>query len=151
MSEAVYGLIGLAIGIIVTLLIHSRERRDKYLFMLIEDRFRVSQDAYKYSLQMRHVIFGDEDYRIEVLSKIREWFNENNLYLPPDIRRDFDVTITNVDNYKIKLQDCRELKRDGKKEAAAKIHKELMMNFRSIGNLPGRIEQSLNRYYKYFN
>ena len=51
MSEAVYGLIGLVIGIIVTLFIHSSERRDKYLFMLIEDRFRVSQYAYKYSLQ----------------------------------------------------------------------------------------------------
>ena len=62
---------------------------------------------------MRHVIFGDEDYKIEVLSKIREWFKENNLYLPPDIRRDFDLTITNVDNYKMELQHYREVKRDG--------------------------------------
>lgn len=156
MPEVIFALIGVVIGILGTLFIHSRERKDKYLFMLIEDRFRVAQDAYKYSQQMKSVIHGDDDYRIEVLSKIREWFNENNLYLPPDIRTDFDVTITNVDNYKMELQHYRDLKRDGENrdgenEEAANLHSEIMMNFKSIGGLPGRIERSLNRYYKYFN
>ena len=151
MPEAIFALIGVVIGILGTLFIHSRERKDKYLFMLIEDRFRVAQDAYKYSQQMKSVIHGDDDYRIEVLSKIREWFNENSLYLPPDIRTDFDITITNVDNSKMELQLYRDLKHGGENEEAANLHNEIMMNFKSIGGLSGRIEQSLSRYYEYFN
>ena len=38
MSEVIFGLVGVLIGVIVTLIIHQHERRDRYLFAIIQER-----------------------------------------------------------------------------------------------------------------
>lgn len=151
MSEVIFGLVGVLIGVIVTLIIHQHERRDRYLFAIIQERLSTAQEAYEWSLRMKSVIHGDEEVRSEVLTEVREWFNSNSLYLPPDIRRDFDRIINNVWDYKDELSYYRQLKSEGKKEEAEKQHSELMHSFKGIINLSRRIERSVSVYYEFEN
>jgi len=147
MSSALFGLLGVILGVIVMLIIHQQERRDKYLFAIVKERLSTAQMAYSWALKMKSVIHGELEAKSGILTESREWFNQSNLYLPPDIRRDFDRVISNVWDYKDNLLYYYQLKHDGEIEKAKIQHEDLMQYFGEIRDLPARIEASVSIYY----
>ncbi len=97
---------------------------------------------------VREVIHGDERVRADVTSEAREWFNKNNLFLPPQIRNDLDQIINNVINYRDELEAHYEEKQHGDREKARKLYEEVKNNFKRIITLPKRIQKSVDIYYE---
>jgi len=147
MVSAVFALIGVVIGFLGTYLIHRQDRKDKYLFALVEERFRIAQEAYELCQVFKHIVHGEEKMKLEVLRSSRDWFNKNNLYLSPDIRNDFDETIHNIYNYRDKLEEYYVVKHEGHEERTEQLKTELALSFSLIMNLGERVQKSMDRYY----
>jgi hypothetical protein len=159
MISGILALIGVIIGITSTSLINSknrkdnkifalREREDKYLFALIEKRFKVSQEAFQLCLQLRSIIHGKREIVNDTISTAQQWFDSNNLYLFPTIRKDIEDTINKVILYKDKLKLYYYSTQRDDSDKADEIYKEIENEFFQIMTLPKRIEDSLNLYYK---
>lgn len=148
MDDGLIVIISVIIGMVSTQIIHERDRRDKYRMALIKKRFEVSQQAFNYSKTLLGMIHGNDIVRIEAIGTMRQWFNENNLYLPPSIRDDFDRTLSDVDNYKSDLLLMNDLRENGPKADYEDHKKSTMEKFQSIRTLNRRIQNSLDVYYK---
>ena len=150
MDAAVYTLLGMALGLVPTLVMHYNDRKDRYLFAILDKRFEVSQHAYLISNKLQSVIHGNEKIRMDEVGEARKWFDENNLYLSPDIRDDLRRVIWDVDSYHEQLLYYYDVKHDAESTVdAAQLHKELMSNFSNIKGLGARIQHSMNVYYKF--
>ncbi len=149
MSGGLFTIIGILIGVFVTLFVHNRDRKDKYLFSLINEKFKTAQQGYVYSKLIKSVIHGDEQLRMKTLIKIQKWLDNNCLYLSPEIRDDFKDTLWNTWFYKDELALYYETKKSGKEKDTKKAWDELKKKFDKITHLENRIANSLNIYYEY--
>ena len=150
MNSALIALAGVIVGIIAASLIHRKDRKDKYLFALIEKRFKVAQEAYQLSkqlsLKLKSIIGDEEKITNDIIPSARKWFDENCLYLLPTIRNDLDDIINKVGSYKdiLKLHGKCEINTEKEKI----IYDRLDEDFKKIITLKNRIENSMNPYYK---
>lgn len=150
MNAAVYTLLGVALGLVPTFIMHYNDRKDRYLFAILDKRFEVAQHAYILSERLKSVIHGDEEIRMDKVSEARKWFDENNLYLSPEIRDDLRKVIWAVDFYHLELSHYYSVKREeGNTENTKLLHQELLENFSSIQGLRRRIQENMNIYYKF--
>jgi hypothetical protein len=149
-------LTSVLIGVIATLLVafitnlfnyfkFRDDRKDKYLFTLVEIRFKIYQESYTRAEKLKHLIHNNDKNKINYVNETREWFNNNNLYLRPDIRDDFDIFITEVSNYWI-YREAAKSSTDIDKENK---NKELRELFVKINSITKRIQKSINVYYYY--
>ena len=102
---------GIIIGALLTWLTNyfkeKRDRKDRYFFALLDKRVNVYQQAFVNVEKLKRVVHGDEDKRIKVVNEVRDWFNCNNLYLVPKLRKDFNNTISDVSMYYLQLEDYK--------------------------------------------
>lgn len=150
MNETLIGLIiGFVVGFVPPMYIHWQERKDKYLFAIIEKKFEVYQDAFTHSLVMRNSLNKDQSDSLDTDS-IRSWFNRNNLYLNPEIRNDFVNIISCVERYGINKLIYLQRREDDSinDKKVEKSYNELVTTHEKIMELPKRIEDNINIYYK---
>ena len=143
------GIGGTLLGILITSLINyfkfRDDRKDKYLFTLVEIRFKIYQEAYSRADKLKWLIHNNDKEKINIVNETREWFNNNNLYLRPDIRDDFNDFISEVGDYWIH----REAAKSYEGEDAKIKKKELDDLFKKIMSITKRIQNSINVYYSY--
>lgn len=156
MDPVISGLLGVAMGVLVTVHVHRQDRRDRYLFVVIKEKLSVSQEAYRWSKKIRSVIHGETEVKSEILTECQEWFDKNCLWLPPNIRSDFEKVIFNVWTYRDLLLEYYRLKHEDQTEEAERRNNELKGHFSEIIGLPRRIEECVAVYYEienrgYFN
>lgn len=147
MNEGLYTLLGVIIGFTGTWWINRQDRMGRLLSTIADDRFRVSQEAYQLSVKLREVIHRPDEERIAVTTEARDWFNLKNLYLPPDIRNDFNQIITRVHLYQDIRAELYRLKKEGSKEQTDQQRAELTRVYREIMELGKRIQASMDIYY----
>ena len=150
MSEAVFAIIGIFIGSFVTIYVHKQDRKDKYRFAMVKDKFQIYQEAYNHSRTMLGVLTGiilREEYHVtKAFEKIENWFNGHLLYLEPKIRSDFKTTIKFIQLYGVKL-DMMTKTREDDNEEANNIYSEIEAMHNRINELPARIESCMDMYY----
>ncbi len=148
MNEGLFTLLGVVIGFTGTWWINRQDRRGRLLSTIAKDRFRISQEAYQLSVKLREVIHSPVGERIDVITEVRGWFNSNNLYLPPDIRNDFDQNIRTVDSYRDIRDELNRLRREGNIDETEEQLAELTKAFGEILDLGNRIQASMDVYYE---
>lgn len=150
MDVAGYALLGVVLGLLPSFIIHYQDRKDRYLFAILDKRFEVAQHAYLISEKLKSVIHGDEKIRMDKVSEARNWFDKNNLYLSPDIRDDLRRVIWDVDSYHVQLLNYYSVKHDeGSTNNVEELNQELLKNFSSIMGLGQRIQKNIDVYYKF--
>ena len=154
-TTGIFTLCGILLGSILTWVINylkeKRDRKDRYFFALLEKRFNINQEAFYNIERLKSVLHKDESIKIKTINEVQEWFNKNNLYLEPDIRKKFRNTILDVSLYNIKLQNYYNISiREGiESEEAKKKNKELNDTFDNIMvGLQDSIQTDINLYYK---
>ena len=147
---------GIIIGAILTWITNylkeKRDRKDRYFFALLDKRVNVYQQAFVKVEKLKRVVHGDEDTRIEVVNEARGWFDDNNLYLEPKLRKEFDNTISEVSGYYDQLEDYRATGRtegwDAKK--TKQKSEELESTLKNIvKGTQDKIQEDIDLYYKY--
>jgi hypothetical protein len=121
------------------------DRKDKYLFTLVEIRFKIYQEAYSKADELKYLIHHQGENKNEIVNETRKWFNNNNLYLRPDIRDDFNDFISEVSDYWMHRDQTLSYNGNDKN---IKI-KELDELFKKIMSITKRIQKSINIYYSY--
>jgi hypothetical protein len=143
----IIGIFGTISGILITQIFNyysgKRSRKDKYLFTLIETKFKIYQEAYYNAEVLKRLIHDNDSEKIRTINKIKDWFNKNNLYLRPDIRKDFEDCIADVSMYPIH----RDVTLSAEGEDAKDKDKELEELFGKIMAINRRIQKSLDIYY----
>ena len=128
--------------------IHKSDKKDKYLFSLAKEKFEAAQTAFNYSIKFISIINGDDDKKFNLLIEATNWFNTNNLYLHPSIRKDFKLTINKLDLYKNTRELYYQLKNNGNKEKADEQYQKLMQDFEDIVTLNNQIQKNIDIYYR---
>jgi len=138
-------LLGAFIPSLFSYLNEKNNRKDKHLFTLVEIRFKIYQEAYSRADKLKWLIHNKDINKINIVNETREWFNNNNLYLRPDIRDDFDEFISEVGGYWMNRESTKEYTGEIRKIK----NKELEELFKKIISITKRIQKSINVYYSY--
>ncbi|MGD1007868.1 MAG: hypothetical protein ABR980_11640 [Ignavibacteriaceae bacterium] len=138
-------LLGIFISSVFNYFIFRDNRKDKYLFTLVKFRFKIYQEAYSRANKLKYLMHNNDENKINIVNETREWFNNHNLYLRPDIRDDFNDFITDVDDYWMHRKITKESTGGDRKIK----NKELEDLFKKITSITKRIEKSINIYYSY--
>ncbi len=149
-------IITLLLGIFVTWFINyskeKRDRKDRYFFAMLEQRFGVNQQAFSNVEKLKNVIHAESSEKNKVVEEVKKWFNLNNLYLEPEIRKIFRKVIHDVSSYDLHIDDWR---RTGKEkgwgaEETQKKEKEIEKTFEDIvAGIQNKIQEFTDKYYKY--
>jgi hypothetical protein len=136
------------IGWYFTYKIHKRERKDKYLLSLVKEKFEASQAAYNYSVKFYSIIQEKNEFKLNLLEEAKKWFDQNNLYLYPEIREDFESTISKLYNYSdiLKLIELYKTKEETVKKNEQ--YQKLDQYYKDIVLLNRRIQENIDVYYK---
>jgi len=114
--NGIFLLAGVALGGLISqlpaFLRFRQERLDKYLFVLLENKFKVNQQAYLFAEELKSIIHADEAARINTIRKIQEWYNSHNLLLNPSVRKEFKETVFEAGTYYLRLDDYRSTGRE---------------------------------------
>lgn len=143
--EALYTLIGVLFGSIITYLIFrterkdkltqaSKERQDKFRLVAIEKRLEAHQRALKLWYELKTVIHspdGDQ-HKTEVLEAARNFWYENSLYLEKQTRHKFQDAFWIVSNYKMWLEMRREYDDPKEKEKHTKFYTDQWNEFHKL-------------------
>jgi hypothetical protein len=152
MPEAISVIIGLVIGSLITIYVHREDRKDKYRFAMIKDKFQVNQAAYEHSITMNtilsRIIIGKEEDIINDFANIKQWFQCNLLYLEPTIRSDFRNTIKLVDTYGTKLNRMVHEREQKNIKSANELYNVIEAAHERIEGLSDRIESCMDKYYE---
>lgn len=136
------------IGWYFTYIIHKSEKKDKYLLSLAKEKFEAAQSAYNYSKKFISIIHKEGEKKFSLLEEVRKWFNENNLYLNPNIRRDFDKAINQLCMYQNTLELYNQLKKNGNTEKAEEQYQKFKQDYKEIVSLNEQIQKNIDVYYK---
>jgi hypothetical protein len=136
------------IGWLFTYLIHRSDKKDKFLLSLVKEKFQASQTAFNYSIKFVSIIHGDEELKHSLLKEAKMWYNENNLYLHPSIRDDFESTINKLFMYENTLALFYQFKNSNNKDKAEEQNVKLKKDFNDIISLNNRIQENIDSYYK---
>jgi hypothetical protein len=152
----IFTIVGIVIGAVLTWITNyskeKRDRKDRYFFALLDKRVNVYQQAFSNVEKLKEVVHGDEAKRIEVVNDALDWFNNNNLYLEPQLRKDFRRTISQVSMYQFQLEDWKTTARtEGQDtEKTKKKRDKLESTFENIvEGIQDRIQKDIDLYYKY--
>ena len=155
LSEILIGVFTLLGALIPTLYNHfknKKERHDNYFFAMIDKRFEIYSHASYLCDQLKHLIHkpDDNNEKIEKIAKAREWYSQNNLYLEPEIRKNFYSFIHEVDTYKATLEEWRLTgQQEGwNSEQTTQKNQELKAAFHEImRGLQNKIQSTIDTYY----
>lgn len=158
MSDAIingiFALSGVFLGGLIsqlaTFLRFRQERLDKYIFVLLENKFKVNQKAYLFAEELKSIIHADEVDRITMIRKIQEWYNSHNLLLNPSVRKAFKESVFEAGTYYLRLDDYRSTGREKGWEAEETKQKRAQLNeiFKKItSEIQCQIEQDMDEGY----
>jgi hypothetical protein len=152
MPEAIFAIIGFVIGSLITIYVHREDRKDKYRFAMIKDKFQVNQAAYKHSITLitilSSIVMKKKQNVIKDFTSIRRWFQSNLLYLEPQVRCDFRNTLKLIDSYGDKLRRMTHEREHENVKRADEIYNEIEAALERIEGLPHRIESFMDKYYE---
>ncbi len=148
---ALIGIIGTIVGFALKsaydYYIYSNDRRDKYFFALLIKRFEVYQAANAICEQLKSVVHDKTDAKLKITNEARSWFYNNNLYLSPDLRKDFRRLIMGVEFYGELLDDYFLSQQQGKNDKESK--NELMNKWKHImSGTQKTLQSDLDQYFK---
>ena len=130
----------------------KRDRQDKYYFALLEKRFETIQKAYELVDEMKWVI-NEKEELTSLTKKVSDWYSQNCLYLPPDLRKAFLDTIFDTDRFDLERDDYySEGRRTNKWDTPEmKEKKKLFMDTfdRITKGMHEKIEKHIKIYYDY--
>ena len=134
-------------GIIINYYLFRRNRKDKYMLTLIDRKLDILQKAYTYSKRLKNMVHADEDTKFDFIHEVDKWYNDNCLFLKPEIRHIFKDTINKVVTYKNELNQYYELKMNNGQ--IDEQYDTLLKNFKDINTLPDKIEEIIDSdFYK---
>ncbi len=133
-------LLGIFVGAFITLLIQKYDRKDKIRLAAIEKRLQAHQEAYTLWYELSWVIHSSSSNRIKVITKARNFWVQNLIYLEKNTRREFDVVIQLVDGYSNKLQQRKETADSKERE---KIKQDYMKDWNRIMQLAELIQSEV--------
>ena len=144
-------IVGFALKSAYDYFMHSKDRRDKYFFALLIKRFEVYQAANVICEQLKSVVHDKTDAKVKITNEARTWFYNNNLYLSPDLRKDFKHLIMDVEFYGTQLDDyfftSQQQGKDDKE--SKKKHDELMNTWKHImSGTQEKLQSDLEQYFK---
>ena len=131
---------------------YKNERKDKYMFALLNKRFEVYQEANYHCEQLKKIVHDKTEKKFEITNNAREWFYKNNLYLNPDVREDFRRLIFDVEFYGEQLNDFFYTREDLGSENEETIRKkeELKATWNNImQGTQKKIQSDIDKYYEY--
>lgn len=153
-SELISGLIGTAFGFLLKTLHDlykfNKDRKDKYFFALLNKRFEAYQEAYSLCEELKKVVHDKSGEKIETVQKARNWYNQNCLYLKPEIRNNFNQLIYDVSFYGNDLEDFKfTLREKGKDhEETNQKRSRLLQRWNNIMvETQEALKNDLNQYY----
>lgn len=113
---------------------------------LIENRMRIYQEAYSHAEELRKVIHADESKKLNVIQRAQNWFDQNNLYLNPDIRLLFSEVIGDVGIYRIELDNYRStgMEKGWNSQATIEEREALKAKFDKIQMMSKKIQDDLD-------
>jgi len=135
------------IGAYFTYKIHKSEKKDKYILYMGKEKFEAAQSAYNYSIKFISIIHAKDEKKFNLLEEAKKWFNENNLFLYPDIRRDFKLTIDKLYMYKENLDFFYQLKSERNTIKAKEQDQKVKNDFKDIISLNERIQKNIDVYF----
>ncbi len=144
-------ILGFSLKFVFDYIQNRRSRKDQYFFALLEKRFEAYQKAFALSEKLKRVIHKD-DGKIEVVNQAKDWFNNYNLYLAPDIRQAFSDVIHDVSFYELQLDGYKStgMVKGWDNEETKKKRDELNNTFKNImTGIQKRIQDDIDLYYKY--
>ena len=117
------------------------ERKDKYKLIAIEKRLEAHQQAYFLWDKLIHIIHEkDFEKKNNIISEAREFWFQNNLYLEPKTRNDFNETIFRVSMHSFYLQANKDAFQG---EDKTKTAKEVKDNWDFILELGSTIQKDV--------
>jgi len=152
--NGIFALSGVFLGGLISqlpsFLRFRKERLDKYFFVLLENKFKVNQQAYLFAEELKSIIHADEAARINTIRKIQEWYNSHHLLLNPSIRKAFKETVFEAGTYYLRLDDYRSTGREKgwKAEETKQKLSKLEEIFKKItSEIQCQIEQDMDEGY----
>ncbi len=152
----VFTILGIAIGSFFTWWINyskeKRDRKDRYFFALLEQRFKINQEAYAQAVKLKNVIFEENDLKDKTANGVQDWFNHNCLYLEPELREKFQSFIKKVCFHENLIDHWRSIgQTDGwDSPQTKKIENEIENSFKDImQGIQQAIKVETDLYYKY--
>jgi len=149
-------LFGTILGIVVKTIYdfykYKNERKDKYMFVLLNKRFEVYQEANYYCEQLKKVVHDKTEKKSDIINNAREWFYKNNLYLSPSVREDFRRLILDVEFYGEQLNDFFKTQEDlgSDNEETIRKKEELKATWNKImQGTQKKIQSDIDEYYEY--
>ena len=103
------GLVGVMIGVFITLRKLKYERADKYFMAALEQKIKAHQEAYNLSWDLPSAAHKSET-DFSYFQKCEKWYRENCLYLEPEARYAFFKAYRTAWIYKDYLNDWKETK-----------------------------------------
>lgn len=147
MDPALTGLLGVIIGAAVPMIIHRIDRKDRFALAIMKERILASQQAYQISQDMSTVLFESEK-QSDVLLKARNWYAKNCLYLPPDIRQQFNEVIVKVSQYEMLWDAHYSMRHIDKNEQKERLQQKLNDSLSQIKTLSSRIQKNIDSRYR---
>ena len=147
----IIAIICVFIGWLPSIIRDKRDRKDRYFFALLQERFKVHQEAFGLAEKLKFNIHSDDDEKLPIVQEVLTWFNRNNLFLNPDLRNRYRKFIAKVENYKLKLEVWRD-DYQSKGDAGDNIgkRKELEEEFKEImDGIQSAIQKDMDIYYDY--
>lgn len=142
--EALFGLIGVIIGSIITVYIFrkerqdkfnlsAQERKDKYRLIAIEKRLEAHQKALKQWEILQSVIHSpDNKNKSDIISNVREFWLNNCLYLEKITREKFKEAIWIVSSYTMWLEMYRDMDPGKEKDDHKKFYMGCWEDFHKL-------------------
>jgi hypothetical protein len=122
------------------------EREDKYKFALIERKLDAMQHAYNYCVKLQLFAKGYSEEKCEFNKSLKKWYNENNLFLFPDIRTAINKAVNIIDAYNNKLEQFHSSKHNNKEKADI-LNDEIHEEFGFLGSVCDKIQNAIDDYY----
>jgi hypothetical protein len=144
-------IVGFALKSAYDYFIHSQDRRDKYFFALLIKRFEVYQAANSICEQLKSVVHDKTNAKVKITNEARTWFYNNNLYLSPDLRKDFRCLIMDVEFYGTQLDDYffTSQQQGNDNKVSKKKYDELMTTWKRImSGTQEKLQSDLEQYFK---
>ena len=158
------GIVGAVLVIVSDNFLFKTERKDKYLFALIDKKFEAHQEAYVWCEKLSWFVHVPNDIdseettgtisekskkKIAGLIAMRNWFNQKWLYFNPSLRETLEGYIRNVSEYSTLNKDFYQFRREkgaDHKETEQK-REEMQAIYKNIRGTQKEIQKSIDVYY----
>lgn len=150
MITIITAIIATILGFISAYIIFKLKQRDSFITGILESRINAAQEAYSQSLTISQNIHEDDGIKTRLIKDFEEWFRNNSLRLPKEIRDILRDGVHYIGYYNLLKEDYKFERLEGDKEKADEKYAEMYKNFKFIRAMPRTIEHiSDNLFNRY--